>query len=304
MFAASAIAWHFVEGGRGWLIAAPLVLLALNLLAAIAANPLFRRQPALLTSHLALLALVLLVALGQLTRLTGQAEVTVGEAFDSTSVIRQPGPWHQDRLDRVNFRLDSFTIDYTPNRGRAERDTTRAYLRWLDRHGVEQLGVVGDHRPLVLGGYRFYTTHNKGFAPTFIWRANGAAPQQGSIHLPAWPAHEYRQALEWTVPGTTHQLWSQLQFDEELLDPQHPSQFRAPKDHLLVVRAGETRHELTPGQSIDFPDGRLTYQELRTWMGFAVFYDWTLPWLLAAGVVAVLCLGWHYWRKFAARPWQ
>ena len=63
------------------------------------------------------------------------------------------------------------------------------------------------------------------------------------------------------------------------------------------------RYELHPGQSLDLAGGRLTYKELRTWMGYTVFYDWTLPWLFAAGLIAVLSLGWHYWRKFATRPW-
>jgi cytochrome c biogenesis protein ResB len=282
----------------------PLGLLTLNLLAAILTHPTFRREPALLAFHLALLALVLLIALGRLSYLTGQAEVTTGESFDETAVQRQSGPWHKDRLAQLQFRLDSFSIDYTPLAGAAQRNTTRAHIRWRDRNGQEQQDIVGDHRPLMLAGYRFYTTHNKGFAPFFIWQPGSGALQQGSVHLPAWPANEYKQALEWRIPNTAHQLWTELQFDEVILDPKQPSQFRIPKQHLLVVRVGEQRYALQPGQSIEFDDGRLTYSELRTWMGFAVYSDWTLPWLFAAGVMAVLSLGWHYWRRFAAQPWQ
>jgi len=286
-----------------WL-ALPLGLLALNLLAAILTHPAFRREPALLTFHLALLALVGLAALGRLTHLDGQAEVTTGEGFDNTLVQRWGGPWHNDRLAQLRFRLDDFTIDYTPSQGVAQRDATRAHVHWRDTHGNEQQGIIGDHYPLILEGYRFYTTHNKGFAPVFLWQPAGGAPQQGSIHLPAWPAHEYRQALDWTLPGTTHRLWAELQFEEVILDPQRPSRFRPPREHRLVVRMGDLRQELQPGEWLDLHDGRLTYRELRTWMGFKVFYDWTLPWLLAAGVMAVLSLGWHYWRKCAAKPWR
>jgi cytochrome c biogenesis protein len=39
-------------------------------------------------------------------------------------------------------------------------------------------------------------------------------------------------------------------------------------------------------------------------MGYLVFYDWTIPWMLSACVVAVLSMGWHFWRKFAAKPWN
>lgn len=296
---------HFLvdSDARGALLALPLGLLALNLVAAILTHPAMRSQPALLTFHLALLALLLLAAVGRLTHFSGQAEVTVGEGFDASLVKRQGGPWHNDRLGQVQFHLNSFTIDYTPNQGMVQRDKTHAVVYWRDQRGKEHEGAVGDHRPLVLNGYRFYTTHNKGFAPVFVWTPSNGAPQQGSIHLPAWPAHEFKQVLDWRLPGTAHLLWTQLQFDEVILDSQHPSQFRPPKAHLLVMRAREQRYELKPGQSIDFADGRLTYKELRTWMGFSVFHDWTLPWLFGAGIVLVLSLGWHYWRKCAARPW-
>lgn len=285
-----------------WLIAAPLLLLALNLLAAIVANPAFRRSIALLSFHLALLLLLLLITVGRMTQLKGHTEVASGERFEALVDV-QSGPWHKSRLADVRFVLDRFTIDYIVVSDEVQRDTTRAYIRWRDHLGIEQKGVVGDHTPLTIYGYRFYTTPNKGFAPVFIWQDEHGISRQGVIHLPSYPAHKHTQSLDWTIPGTSHNLWTQLQFDEVILDPQRPSQFRVPKDHLLVVRVGERRHELKPGQSIDFPDGHLTYKELRTWMGFAVFYDWTLPWLFAAGLVAVLSLGWHYWRKFDAKPW-
>lgn len=285
-----------------WL-ALPLGLLALNLLAAILTHAAFRREPALLAFHLALLALVVLAALGRLTHFSGQAEVTVGDGFDDSIVVRQGGPWHDDRLAQLRFRLEGFSIDYTPLEGAAQRGATRATVRWLDGQGNERQGVVGDHNPLVLEGYRFYTTHNKGFAPVFLWQPTSGAPQQGSVHLPAWPAHEFGQSIDWTIHGTTHRLWGELRFDEVILDPQRPSRFRIPREHQLLLSVGGVRHVLQPGQWIDFPDGRLTYKELRTWMGFAVYHDWTLPWLFAAGVMAVLSLGWHYWRRCAAKPW-
>ena len=39
-------------------------------------------------------------------------------------------------------------------------------------------------------------------------------------------------------------------------------------------------------------------------MGYVVYSDWTLPWLLAAATLAAAALGWHFWRRFAMRPWQ
>jgi cytochrome c biogenesis protein len=300
LFAASVLV--FLLSGTfasGW-FALPLLLLSLNLLAAIETNPAFRRHTPLLLFHLALLALLLLVAAGRLTYLKGSVEMTAGEAFPGALTQFESGPLHRSRLDRVAFTLMSFTIDYDTGR---QRGATRSIVQWLDPIGKVASGRIGDHYPFVQNGYRFYTTHNKGFALRFDWQPTDGTAQQGYVHLPAYPAHEFSQAQEWTLPGTAHRLWAELQFDEVILDPEKPSQFRIPQTHTLVMRDGEIRYELKPGQSVDLVDGRITYKELRTWMGFAVFYDWTLPWLFAAGFIAVLSLGWHYWRKFAAKPW-
>ena len=45
-------------------------------------------------------------------------------------------------------------------------------------------------------------------------------------------------------------------------------------------------------------EGILVYEGLTTWMGYKVFYDPTLPWLLAAALVAIAALGAFFWRRF------
>ncbi|MBI5910821.1 MAG: cytochrome c biogenesis protein ResB [Betaproteobacteria bacterium] len=289
-------------GGTAWLVAVPLFLGALNLSAAVLTNPVFRRQTALLTFHLALLALVLLAAAGRLTYLKGQLELAEGEVFHGQLTQSESGPWHRSQLERAQFVNEGFTIRYEKGMRRAE---TRNTVSWLDDSGGVQRAVIGDQEPLVRQGYRFYTSFNKGFAPVFVWHpADGSAARRGTINLPSYPIHEYRQALEWTVPGTRTPLWTMLQFDEVLLDPEQVSQFRLPEKHTLVVRIGEARHELAPGASLTLPQGVLVYERLSTWMGYTVFYDWTLPWLFAACVLAVASLGWHFWQKCAAQPWD
>jgi len=181
-----------------WL-ALPLSLLALNLLAAILSNPLFRRQLPLLSFHLALLALLLLIVAGRLSYLKGHAEVTVGEQFAGQLIAFDAGPLHWNRLDKVRFILESFNIDYAPG---IQRGATRNYVRWQDAQGQIHQGVIGDHRPLILNGYRFYSSFNKGFAPVFSWQPDNGKEQIGSIHLPGYPIHEYKQALAWSPPGS------------------------------------------------------------------------------------------------------
>lgn len=285
-----------------WALAVPLALFAVNLMAAVATKPVFRRQWALLLFHLGLISIVLLLAAGRLTYLRGSVEIAEGAAFDGQLTAFEAGPWHRSRLDSVHFSNDGFRIAYAAG---MQRDKTSNSIHYVDADGIERHGEIGDQTPLVLAGYRFYTSPNKGFAPTFVWHpAAGGAPQLGAVHLPSYPIHEYGQARDWQLPGTEVKVWTMLQFDEIIIDPKATSQFRLPNKYKVIVRIGDVRREMQPGEAIDLPEGRLVFDGLRTWMGYSVFYDWTIHWLLAACVLSVAALGWHFWRKFAARPWN
>lgn len=284
-----------------WALALPLSLFAVNLLAAVASKPVLRRQRALLVFHLGLIAIVLLLAAGRLTYLRGTAEVTEGEQFEGELASADAGPWHRSRLERVRFTNDGFQIAYSAG---LQRDQTRNALRYIDDDGRERRLEIGDQIPLVRHGYRFYTSPNKGFAPAFLWYPAGGEPVLGSVHLPAYPIHEYGQARDWQLPGTQVKVWTMLQFDEVILDPRGATAFRLPRDYRLVMRIGDLRRELKPGEAIELPQGRLVFDGLRTWMGYTVFYDWTITPLLLACLLSVGALGWHFWRKFGARPWN
>ncbi|VAX08542.1 hypothetical protein MNBD_GAMMA25-811 [hydrothermal vent metagenome] len=302
LFCASVVLAYFTQWSPAWILALPFILFALNLAAAILSSPVFWRQPGLLVFHLALLSLIILLAISRLTYLKGHLEVSVDEVFNGELTESESGPFHPWHLQDARFQQKNFTIGYSPG---MNRDRTRSQVIWQDENGLRQATTIGDHYPLILAGYRFYTSHNKGFAPNFVWYpADGGKPQQGSIHLPSYPAYEYQQALSWTIPGTPHEIWTLLELDEVVLDENRKSEFKAPEKHRLVIRYNGKRQELRPGASILFADGRLKYESLRVWMGYAVFYDWTIPWLLSACVMTVLGMGWHFWRKFAARPWQ
>lgn len=281
----------------------PLGLLSVNLLAAIATNPMFRRQPPLLVFHLALLALVVLAAAGRLTYLKGHVEVAEGQEFSGELTDYQAGPWHSfASLRAQRFSNLGFRIAYDPGPMRADTRNTVAYRR---EDGMTQKMEIGDQEPLILAGYRFYTTPNKGFAPTFLWQAaGGGKPLLGAVNLPSWPANELRQSRDWILPGSDIRAWVQLQFDEVILTPDQNSEFRLPSKHALILRIGDRRWELHPGDSVDLPQGRLSYQGLRTWMGYTVFYDWTITWMLAASLLALAAMGWHFQVKFAAKPWN
>lgn len=291
---------RFPAHGR-WLVAVPLLLLSINLLAAIFANPGFRRQPALLVFHVALLALVLLAGVGRLTYLVGRIELTEGETFEGVPLETKAGFLHPGGLERLRLINEALVIDYSAYGAIQEIDNR---VRWAMAGSAWQRAQLGIQNPLRAGGYRLYVTSGKGFAPVFDWQATGAVATTGSVHLPRFPSDDFVQAAEWCLPGGGECFWVQLHFALPILPPGQAARLAAPVDHWLVIRQGDLRHELRPGMTLALPGGRLTYRELRLWMGYHVDYDWTPPWLLAAGTVAVLALGWHFWRRFSTTGWE
>lgn len=284
-------------------IAAGLSALAVNLLANLVVTPRLRQQGPLLLFHLALLAIILLVALGRMVYLRGQVEVLDGEEFAGQLLRHDAGPWHPWRLDEVRFVNHGFRIAYAPG---LLRQQTRNRVSWLNARGQEESAEIGDDTPLVLSGYRFYTTWNKGFALVFAWQPRRGPPVLGSVNLPGYPANALKQAQEWRLPGVPEPVWAMLQFEGELIPEDRDGEFRLPDDYRVVVRYGDRRWDLVPGEdtAIDLPGGQLRFVELRTWMGYLVTWDATIPWLLLAATVAVLALGWHFWREFSRRPWN
>lgn len=278
-----------------WL--APVIAgLALNLAAGLVLHARLRRRPPLLVAHLALLAFVALAGVGRMAALDGRFELTQGVPFEGRLLGGEVGPWHRDRLHALALRHEGFEIDYAPGR---QRGPTRNTVAWTDEAGREQHAVIGDHRPLLLQGYRIYTSPNKGFAPVLRWRPAQGEEQLGAVHLPSYPMHELRQHNEWRLPDG-RVLWLKLQIDETLIDPAAPAQFRLPRAHRLVVRLGDERHELAEGEAAAIEGGTLVYEGLATWMGYRITADPTLPWLLVSSLVAALALALHFALAFAA----
>ena len=185
-------------GGTGW-IAPPLFLLAGNLLAAMAVHPRLRRQGPLLGLHVSLLLLAALAGYGQLTAFHGRFELSEGQSFDPALVITdRQGPWHRLALPAGLFEQGPVAVAY---RAGMVRGTTRSQLRVADAEGHRQPLEVGDDRPLVHGGYRFYTTPNKGFAVRLRWQSRDGTVARGAVHLPSYPLLALEQRNGWQTPA-------------------------------------------------------------------------------------------------------
>lgn len=296
-----------LASNMGWVsyttaLAVPLALFALNLVAAIIARPAFRKQPALLIFHLALLAVVLLVAASRLTHLTGWAEVRTGEEFAGRLENERRAPWHVGNIAGVRFVNEGFSIDYAT--GGRRRETSNR-VSFLDAQGVRRSALIGDEHPLELAGYRFYTSSNKGFAATFTWeQLESNEMVLALVSFPSYPAQALRQSYEMQLPGGEQPVWAQLQLPEHFMPKSGPTQFHVPQSHTMIIRHGNQRHELRLGEDIRLGQHRLRYVQLDTWMGYWVHYDWTRPWMLAAVVVAVASLIWYVTRRFSQITWM
>ncbi len=85
------VAYHS-ETRTTWTLVVPLTLAALNLMAAVATNAVFRRQSALLVFHLALIAILLLVAAGRLSYFKGQIEFNARGGIQRRTEFLRGGP--------------------------------------------------------------------------------------------------------------------------------------------------------------------------------------------------------------------
>jgi len=280
-----------------WVLVVPMAVLALNLLSAIIVNPRIHRRASLLVFHLGLLGVVVLSAVGFLTRYEAHVELLQGTAFSPDGLFDQRiGPWHNGDLAGVHFVQGPYTVDYAAHMVRGH---TRSQVEVPDGHGGWQTKVIGDDRPLVIDGYRFYTSFNKGFAPILTWTPDGGQAVTGSVHMPSYPLFEFKQDNSWAPPGGPQiKFWLRLTTGMTEKEPWVLDGGKTRR--VLVVNTPSERKELHPGDSVKIPGGTLRYDHLSTWMGYKIFYDPTLHWLFATSIIGVLGLFAHFWRKFGA----
>lgn len=285
----------------GWGMALPLAGMGINLLAALASNKVLRTQGGLLVFHLALATVMLAASVGQLVQMEGHVEVTEGVAFDPQQVVSRAGPLHNWKLDRANFVQGRFSISYGPGMNRRETVSHVILKRDEGRGGAAQ---IGDDKPLIIQGYRFYTTFNKGFAPEMTFVDGQGRTMRGVVHLPSYPLFEYKQTNDWQPPGADEPIKFWLKMPRPVFNEKTAWRFRKPENPRLVVIDRQSRRELRLGESVEVSGGRIRFDGLRTWMGYKIRYDPASSWVLAASIIAVLGLIWHIVAKFFASPWH
>jgi cytochrome c biogenesis protein len=290
LLGATVLASQFTFVPAGWGTALPLLLLAVNLAAALLGRSPLRRG-GLGLFHVALLGCLLLLAWGRLTHFEGRVELVQGGTLDAAAVqVTSQGPWAGDALATLSVEQGAISVHYAPG---VKRQRTRSQV-WLGEGAARELRTVGEDQPLRLQGYRLYTTHNKGFAPLVRWVAPGAAPISGALHLPSYPMMDWQQQQRWQPPdGPELRFWLRLPAP---VDEQGAWQFEPQRvQAALVVDVAGQRFELQPGQSAHGAFGELRYERLLGWMGYRIHRDPSLEPLALLACLGVLGLALHLW---------
>lgn len=279
------------------LMAAPFALLVANLAAALVTHARFRVDLPLLLFHLALLGLVALLVLARLVYLDARVTLTSGTAFDGELQMLERGPLHPGRVQDLHFANEGFTEDFYAQ-GRGNHKATYNRVHWQDAEGNWRAAQIGDDQPLLLQGYRIYTTRRRGFSPVFQWLPKDGVASPGTVQLSSQADGTYAPSASWTLPGGP-EVWVML----DTMQPDQPQTKERTNlgaqglQHRLVLRVGEQRFVLAPGQQLTLPEGQLSYVRLDTWMGYLITYDPTIPWIMATILIGLGSLIWFYWRR-------
>jgi cytochrome c biogenesis protein len=273
-----------------WAITPPLALLAVNLAVALMVDSRFRRKPALFAFHLCLLLIAVLAGYGQIVRYDARLPLTEGQAF--AAALLQPvrsGLLLPDPLADGVLKQGAIEVDYTPG---IRRGATRSQVWLADRGWLE----IGDDVPLLIDGYRLYTTSNKGFAALLTWLPDQGDQQLGAVQFPSYPAKELGQVSRWHTPAG-QQIGLALALPPSPYNETWTLSAGLADGAAIELNVAGQRQVLHPGDVITVRGGRLRYERLSMWMGYELTYDPTLPWLFSIAVLAVIFMAIH----FAAR---
>lgn len=283
------------------LVGVAIGVLVVNLLAAIAFTPAFRRQLPLMTFHVALLLLAVLVLASVLTAFKGSSEIAEGQWFDGQMVRHSAGAWHDNHRLRLPIFLDRVDLRLRPDGRVADM---QGFLR-VEEDGVASRRVLTLNEAVRVNGVQITRAPARGYAALLAWTAagGGEAPAFGTVHFPPIPVDPHALTASWTLPADGRQMWLKLELPASQ-PPVADAVVRPPAHAELVIRDDrDLRRVLRRGEEVSLPGGTLRFVELRWWIGLSFHYDPAQPWLLAASLVAVAALGWHFWRKFARVSW-
>ena len=274
----------------------PLVILIVNLVAALLTNRSFRTQTGLLVFHMGLLLVFACIGLTLLLRYDGHVEIVQGGAFDAAQVETvERGWWHDDQLGEVELYQGEVQVNYLPGLNRQE---TRSTVEYRAASGELRRITVGDTRTVNIDGYRFSATFNKGFALLLHWTGADGREALGAVHMPSFPSFDWQQVTTWTTPAG-QEVEVELDFDQRVSDDLADWMFgRTDMPYSVNVRvAGEPLRSIRSGESLELAGGLVQVADLRVWMAYRIEYLPFLPWMFVAAMLAIVGLTLHFARR-------
>jgi len=273
-------------------IAPGFLILLINLICAILVKEKIRRNNSLLVFHLSLLTLMLLIMASRLTYMKGWLQVNEGETFQEITGILHQGPYHINQVEDNAFRQ----LNYQTHIEHGSRTETKSYVAIPN---TKEPYIIRDQTPLKLGAYQFTLSAHIGYSLSFNWQS-GFSHHEGFVRLPAYSRHTM-QTQEWLIPNTEIKLNLLLDMDT---DSSMQGDFKIPERYQLIIFHQQQKIHLKVGESYRFDSGILTFQGLKRWIGYDVFYDWSIPWLLATCLLAIASLGSFLWQKVNQNRWD
>jgi hypothetical protein len=276
-------------------IALPVIVLTLNLMAAIVYQAAFRRDISLLIFHLALAMLLPVALYGSLAGFTARFELPEGADFSHELLtVTERGFLHPYSLERLSLRLLVMDASYIPGK-RAQRVRARVLVDGEER-------VIAEHLPLIWNEYRLYVTKNIGFSGHFVFSSDQGQSLYG-VNFPWLAGNELRQANE--IDAFGEPFWLKLEGVETLLQTEMQSvDFVPPADAYVVFRQDGRRVALRPGERVAVNGGSLLFVGIGGWQGFEIIYDPAKRLLLAIGLILCLAMGWYFYRRFGRYDWE
>ena len=300
-----ALAVLSVLGSRGAVVgvdatAVPLIVLAVNLVAALISNRTLRTQTGLLVFHVGLLVLFVLIGLSVATRFDGHVEVVQGSRFDAAIVEMEAQGWlHNNRLDRIEFRQGDIRVGYLPG---LLRQRTRSEVEYVADDGRLRRVTVGDKHGFEVDGYRFLATFNKGFALVLNWQGADGSEVYGSVNFLSFPRYDWKQVTTWTTPaGEVVRL--ELEFDRPYFDDSSAWSLQATDIpyRVEITSAAGVATAIREGEATALQAGTVRVSDLRLWMGYRIDYLPFLPWMFVASLVVIAGLALHFASRYLPR---
>jgi cytochrome c biogenesis protein len=277
--------------------AAPLLMLVINLLAALVTNRSFRAQTGLLVFHIGLLLVFACIGLTVLLRFDGHVEVLQGTALNASQVTTvEQGWWHENRLDEIELYQGDIRINYLPG---LNRQDTHSMIEYRAAGGEMHRITIGDTRTARVDGYRVAATFNKGYALLLQWIGEDGNEMLGAVHMPSFPEFDWKQVTTWTTPAG-QELELELDFDAPVSSDTKAWTFGATSMPytVRVTTAGEAPRALREGGLTRLKGGFVRAVDLRTWMAYQIEYLPFLPWMFVAAMLSIIGLAMHFARRY------